>query len=1113
MRKNFVTAALVLAAIFTVGAPNSETVSSLLGVVEAHAAVLNTWDSYNTTVEYDGTTITVKAKPGTNGMMSDYTSSSHPAWISNTTISNSVTRVVIEEGVTRIGNEAFKGMTNMAEVSLPKGTAVIGINAFNKCMKLSTVNVLGNITSTPSSFQPGTITQVNIAEGVTELGNYLMYGQINLVNITLPSTLKKIGSNTFYNCIKLSNLVFPDGLESIDTSAFGVCNALTDVILPDTVTSVKGAFGATANLNKFVAHGITDIADTTFYNSGIREIDTPNVTSIGNKAFNKCVNLTSIDTPKVTKVGNDAFMDCTSLVSVNMPNLETLGTRAFYNAPIALTQQGSLKSIGGSALYNSKSNIENWNITGLTLGADSMAFNDITKLRLSGKFTNTIMSGFKNNPIEEIIIDNTVTGDFNDNFTIFNSSLKKIYWLGNISPHMAKTSIPATTTVMCQAGSPVEAWCKNNSVAYGILTDEEVDSIINGQLPTVSSTEQLFDADNPSDIEFGITLGTKPAGASGIKQVIVANKTVPKDMWTFNGVDTVSIKQEYLAKLTNGQHAVSIQFDNNIFKSGASVTVINSSLSGGGTKPPEALDTIKYEFYKDYPDYVIIPVTMNGATAITKLKIGTEIVDPKYYRIEDSALILDKDYLLTLNPGKYRVLPTFNDLGNTTISNIQLLVYENAADRAAPYLLQSRILFDGQPVVLKFDPGEGDLLATNVLALVMDDKMILPNGDLIPFSSANAANIKSAYRMSLEVEAPYIKPNIASSSNADKAEEPKPEKPGVASSSNADKKEDKPSIASPNDATFSTFSTRSSRTEELVNIMADLNYANDNVFTVDGNTITLDGDYVTKLGLSEGDHLIGAVFDNTEKTTDVKKVILTIASTNPNPDVPPVDPQPPLPDPEPEKPPVEPEKPPVPDVPSTGGGSNGGSGGGSSSKPSTSGPAVNNVVNQDGSLNPDYNQNVPDTGGNWSGTNDNWEYIKPDGSLARDEWVGSNGYWYFIDADGKLRFNWYEDTGNKWFMLNREHNGHFGAALKGWYYEKQDGKWYFLNPADSSLLTGWQFINGKWYYFHINNGQPTYKGNNDSGWNYTDGRPHGSMYVNETTPDGYKVNSLGEWVQ
>ncbi|WP_373266205.1 hypothetical protein [Hungatella hathewayi] len=159
-----------------------------------------------------------------------------------------------------------------------------------------------------------------------------------------------------------------------------------------------------------------------------------------------------------------------------------------------------------------------------------------------------------------------------------------------------------------------------------------------------------------------------------------------------------------------------------------------------------------------------------------------------------------------------------------------------------------------------------------------------------------------------------------------------------------------------------------------------------------------------------------------------------------------------------------------------------------------------------------YNPQVPETGGNFSGSGNDWSYVKPDGRLAKNEWVGSNGFWYYLGADGKLKFDWFQDETNTWYILNREHDGRFGAALTGWYYEKQDNKWYFLNPVDSKMLVGWQFISGQWYYFTPSNDGQTYFGDNNTGRKFDESknnRPLGSMYQNEMTSDGYAVNANG----
>lgn len=85
----------------------------------------------------------------------------------------------------------------------------------------------------------------------------------------------------------------------------------------------------------------------------------------------------------------------------------------------------------------------------------------------------------------------------------------------------------------------------------------------------------------------------------------------------------------------------------------------------------------------------------------------------------------------------------------------------------------------------------------------------------------------------------------------------------------------------------------------------------------------------------------------------------------------------------------------------------------------------------------------------------------------------------------------------------------------GWFYSQQADKWYFLQPDTGVMLTGWQFIDGKWYYFTIENGGQTYFGDNNGGWYYDphgETRPHGSMYCGEKTPDGYTVDKSGAWI-
>ncbi|WP_164473199.1 InlB B-repeat-containing protein [Clostridium sp. E02] len=162
---------------------------------------------------------------------------------------------------------------------------------------------------------------------------------------------------------------------------------------------------------------------------------------------------------------------------------------------------------------------------------------------------------------------------------------------------------------------------------------------------------------------------------------------------------------------------------------------------------------------------------------------------------------------------------------------------------------------------------------------------------------------------------------------------------------------------------------------------------------------------------------------------------------------------------------------------------------------------------------------APDTGGTFQVDPDNpydVTYKKSDGSIASNEWVGDGEDWYHVGSRGKLNYDWYLDGQKTWYKLNKETGDKFGAALIGWNHETMDDKKYFFDPKTTQMLTGWQCIDHKWYYFTKQNEAQTYYGTNDTGWAYEPkmpGKPYGSMYQNEKTPDGYRVDENGVWIR
>ena len=120
------------------------------------------------------------------------------------------------------------------------------------------------------------------------------------------------------------------------------------------------------------------------------------------------------------------------------------------------------------------------------------------------------------------------------------------------------------------------------------------------------------------------------------------------------------------------------------------------------------------------------------------------------------------------------------------------------------------------------------------------------------------------------------------------------------------------------------------------------------------------------------------------------------------------------------------------------------------------------------------------------------------GTKKAAQWARDAKGWRFRNADGTyvtnrwIELSWKEKSA--WYRFNDQ-----GYMMTGW-FKDADNNWYFMNDradgTQGSMVTGWRQIAGKWYYFRV-----------------TAGGPKGSLVVNATTPDGYKVDGNGAWIQ
>ena len=253
-------------------------------------------------------------------------------------IRNTITRVVVGDGVTRIGQYAFLDSTNITELVLPEGLESIGPHAFKNCSKLGTITI------------PNSMTNIGGDE------NHIEYDE-------------QVDGDSFAGCDMLSDIYCyanPDQLTWFDkdrndfkrVNPKTVCHVKRDVL-----SSYEQKFSATVNVtfegdlgtggtcgdnltwtiddnNVLTIRGYGAMYDFDFatipwndFRSSISAIDIGDeVTTIGTYAFYVCSSIESIDIPaNVTSIGANAFYSCNSLETVIIPASVTyIGPDAFF---------------------------------------------------------------------------------------------------------------------------------------------------------------------------------------------------------------------------------------------------------------------------------------------------------------------------------------------------------------------------------------------------------------------------------------------------------------------------------------------------------------------------------------------------------------------------------------------------------------------------------------------------------------------------------------------------------------------------------------------------------------------------------------------------------------
>lgn len=291
--KKILSVALVLVMVLT-AAPLSGFVGLELPALDwgikasAKTVASSGWCGPNVTYSYDS--VTKELVISGEGPITDF-------WNTSSPFSNSdIKTVIVEEGITHIGNYTFYQCNELIDVVISDSVISVGDIAFSDCSNLSSVILGAGISYLGSDSFRDCPNFKNITVNSTDFA----YGEYNVPFYNSPIETINLSVPTLSECLWLKSVKtinFLDGVETIPDSAFSGMTSLSKVTIADSVTS------------------------------------------IGTKAFYGCISLSSVTIPSSVKtIGESAFENCTELDSVVLPEgIEIIEDKAFYNASFLST--------------------------------------------------------------------------------------------------------------------------------------------------------------------------------------------------------------------------------------------------------------------------------------------------------------------------------------------------------------------------------------------------------------------------------------------------------------------------------------------------------------------------------------------------------------------------------------------------------------------------------------------------------------------------------------------------------------------------------------------------------------------------------------------------------
>ena len=197
--------------------------------------------------------------------------------------------------------------------------------------------VLFNHEMTEILFYPATVTEFDVPDTVTAIGDNLFAGRTTLTAVTLPATLASIGSGAFSGCTKLKTVTFRDELQegsaekgikkatrlTIGDSAFYNCNEILTIVLPARTVSIGESCFASSGTSKLktvtLNEGLKSIGAQAFAKTPLTTVELPaSLEELGVNGLSAGTNGATVNYEVM-----DVFLSCNSLATITVADGNT----------------------------------------------------------------------------------------------------------------------------------------------------------------------------------------------------------------------------------------------------------------------------------------------------------------------------------------------------------------------------------------------------------------------------------------------------------------------------------------------------------------------------------------------------------------------------------------------------------------------------------------------------------------------------------------------------------------------------------------------------------------------------------------------------------------------